>query len=120
MSQRQERVAAAIRKEVANLLLTQMRDPRLALASITGAEVSRDWSVARVFVSAMGEQAELNQAVEALNGAAGFVRTQIAGHLTIRHMPELVFLPDDTARKAQRLENIFREDSESFRRDREG
>ncbi len=120
MSQRQDRVAAAIRKEVANLLLTQMRDPRVALATVTGAEVSRDWSVAKVYVSALGEQAELDAAIEALNAAAGFVRTQIAGKLTIRHMPELIFLPDDTARKAQRLEQIFREDSEGFRRDREG
>lgn len=109
MAGRQERVALAIRKEIANLVLMRMRDPRLSQVTITGAEVSRDWSVARVFVSALGDEQKLRDAVDALNEAAGYVRRQIAPKLTLRQIPELHFEADDTARKAQRLEQIFRE-----------
>lgn len=118
MAGRQIRVETAMRKEIANLMLYKMRDPRLAQATITGVKVSRDWSQAQVFVSSLGEEAELRAAVEALNSAAGFVRHQIAPALTLRQMPELEFLPDDTARKAQRLEQILRD--EQRRREADG
>lgn len=110
MSGRQDRVNQALRKEIANLVLYEMRDPRLAQATITGVEVTRDFSLAKVYVSALGDEAALASAVEALNDAAGYVRHQIAPHLSLRQTPELHFYGDDTARKAARLEQILRED----------
>jgi len=110
MPGRQDRVNAAIRKEIGELLLYQMTDPRLEHVTVTSVSVTRDWSVAKVYVSALGDEQQLKDAVEALNKAAGFVRSQIAPRLTLRHIPTLQFLGDDTARKAQRLEQIFREE----------
>ncbi len=110
MPGRQDRVNAAIRKEIGELLLYQMTDPRLAHVTVSSVSVSRDWSVAKVYVSTLGDEAALRDAVEALNKAAGFVRTQIAPRLTLRQIPQLQFLGDDTARKAQRLDQIFREE----------
>ena len=110
MSARQDRVATAIRKEVARIVLQDMRDPRLATVTITSVEVTADWSMATVHVSALGGDAELKAAVESLNNAAGFVRRELAPTMTMRHCPALRFVPDDSARKAQRLEELFRED----------
>lgn len=110
MPGRQDRVNAAIRKEIGELLLYHMTDPRLQHVTVTSVSVTRDWSFAKVYVSTLGDEAQLRDAVEALNKAAGFVRTQIAPRLTLRHVPQLQFYGDDTARKAQRLEQIFREE----------
>jgi len=78
MSGRQDRVNAAIRKEIGELLLFQMTDPRLVHVTVTSVSVSRDWAIAKVYVSALGDEDQLREAVDALNHAAGFVRTQIA------------------------------------------
>lgn len=114
MAGRQDRVAVAIRKEVAQCVLSEMRDPRLALVTITNATVSRDLTQARVFVSALGGADELAAALEAIEAARGFIRTRIGGRLGLRVVPDLHFVADDSAAKAQRLEKIFREDAAGF------
>ncbi|MBI2299139.1 MAG: 30S ribosome-binding factor RbfA [Armatimonadetes bacterium] len=114
MTGRQIRVAAAIRREIAELVLLRMRDPRLAQVTITGVEVSRDFSVAKVFVSRLGDDEARREAVAALNDAAGFVRRSIAPLLQLRTVPELQFRPDDTAARAQHLETLFRSDADEF------
>ena len=114
MPGRQERVAVAIRKEIAQTVLSEMRDPRLAMVTITSATVSRDLTQARVFVSALGGAAELNEAIEAMNAAKGFIRSKIGPRLGLRVVPDVHFVADDSAAKAQRLERIFREDAAGF------
>jgi ribosome-binding factor A len=114
MSGRQERVASAIRKEIATLVLSEMRDPRLALVTITNATVSRDLTLARVFVSVMGGDAERAAAVEALSEAKGFVRSRLAPRLGLRVVPDFQFVPDDSAAKAQRLDKIFKAEEGEF------
>ncbi|MCC7493856.1 MAG: 30S ribosome-binding factor RbfA [Fimbriimonadaceae bacterium] len=109
MSARLDKVNTAIRKEVAELVLRRMRDPRLTNVTITAVEVNRDLSVATVHVSALGGPEQLQAAVAALRDAAGWVRRQLASVLTMRTVPELDFVADDSARRAQRLEELFRE-----------
>jgi ribosome-binding factor A len=114
MSGRQEKVATAIRKEVAMLILNEMRDPRLAMVTVTTATVSRDLTQARVFVSVFGDAAELEAAVEALRDATGFMRSRLAPRLGLRVVPDLHFVGDDSAAKAQRLDKIFKEQEAEF------
>lgn len=114
MSARLAKVATAIRKEIATLVLNEMRDPRLAMATITDVRVSRDLMHAKVAVSVLGDQDALEAAVACLNSAAGFVRRELAQRVPIRQMPQLEFIADDTAAKAQRLEQLFREHHREF------
>jgi len=107
-------VATAIRKEVAMLILNEMRDPRLAMVTVTTATVSRDLTQARVFVSVFGDAAELEAAVEALRDATGFMRSRLAPRLGLRVVPDLHFVGDDSAAKAQRLDKIFKEQEAEF------
>lgn len=114
MSARMAKVAAALRKEIATLVLNEMRDPRLTMATITDVRVTRDLMFAKVAVSVLGDRAALDAAVECLNGAAGFVRRELAQRIPIRQMPQLEFIADDTAAKAQRLEELFRAGHDEF------
>ncbi len=73
---RSERVADALQRELAELLRTELDDPRVELANITSVDVSRDLTSAKVFVSFIGQRTaeQCAEAIAALNGAAGFLR----------------------------------------------
>ena len=95
MSRRIERVDNLIREELSDLLLREVRDPRLGvLISITHVEVSPDLFNARVFVSIMGTPAEQEDALKALNAAAAFFHRELKARIQMRRIPFLAFKLD--------------------------
>lgn len=95
MSRRTERVQELIREELSDMLLRELRDPRLdGLISITRVEVSPDLYNARIFVSVMSETADQADAIEALNAAAGFLHKELVHRLDMRRVPFLSFRLD--------------------------
>ena len=106
---RPERVAEAIKREMADILGQRMRDPRLGrMISVTDVEVTPDLSVARIFVSVLADGAERDQALEALTHSAGFVRHELAPRLGLREMPEIRFLLDTSIQHGARVEDLLR------------
>ena len=92
MSRRTERVSELIRHELSDLLLRELRDPRLeGVISITRVEVSPDLYNARVSVSVMSETAQPADALKALNAAAGFLHKELVHRLDMRRVPFLTF-----------------------------
>jgi ribosome-binding factor A len=106
---RSSRVAEAIRNELATLLLSKVRDPRLLGVSISRVEVPDDLSLARVFFTVFGEKKEIREAKIGLEKAKGFMRSHIAKTLNLRFTPALVFRYDDVVEKVAELEEIFQE-----------
>jgi ribosome-binding factor A len=100
---RQEKLAELITAELSDLLHTRMKDPRLGFASITHVEVSGDFRHAKIFVSVMGSEEEQNDTMKALKHATGFLRHELAGRLTLRYMPELVFKLDTSIVQGARI-----------------
>jgi len=95
MSRRTERVNDLIRDELSDLLLREVRDPRLGgLISLTRVEVTPDLYNASVFVSIMGEPEEQAIAMRVLNAAASFFHRELKQRLQIRRVPFLVFRLD--------------------------
>jgi len=76
VSNRLDKIGDAIRQELARLLQTELRDPRVGMASVTGVEVSRDLAHADIYVTILG--AEPKVALDVLNKAGGFLRTLLA------------------------------------------
>jgi len=91
---RQARVGEMIRRDLAEILQKEMRDPRLAMVTITGVDVARDFTIAKVYVSVLGDAQDRSLAMRALRGAAGFLRGHLGRMLEIRSVPELKFLYD--------------------------
>lgn len=93
---RTERVADYLHQELARLLQREVRDPRIGMASVNAVEVSRDLAHATVFVTFMGSNSaeEAATALEVLNHAAGFLRSQIAHDARMRTVPRLRFVYD--------------------------
>ena len=106
---RQEKLGEQIAIEVSDLLRTRVKDPRVGFASVTHVEVSGDLRPAKIFVSVMGEPDEKKQTIEALHHATGFLRRELAGRLTVRFMPEIVFKLDNSIEQGAHVLGLIRE-----------
>ena len=105
---RSERVADYIKRELALLLQRELRDPRVKNPNVNAVVISRDMAYAKVYVTFMGvEDSEAAQAVEVLNGAAGFLRSQLASEMRMRSTPNLRFYFDESVRTGQYLSDLI-------------
>ncbi|MDP3479870.1 MAG: 30S ribosome-binding factor RbfA [Desulfoprunum sp.] len=103
------RVSDVIRKELAILLLTKVRDQKLATVNITRVEVADDLKYARVFFTVLGDHKAIKAAEAAFDRAKGFMRSHLAKTLNMRYTPSLQFRFDEIAEKVEHIENIFQE-----------
>ena len=116
-NRRPDRVAEAIREEVATFLADGVKDPRVrGLVTITGVDVTRDLRHARIFVSIMGDDAERAETLEGLSAVASHLRGRVGRALRLRVAPEISFKTDPSVAHAARIETLL----ESVRREREG
>ena len=106
---RTDRVADYLRKELATLIQFGMRDPRVDLVSITEVEVSKDLAYARVFFTVLGKDSEdeARDSAEALNRAAGFMRSQLSKDSSMRMVPQLKFLFDKSVGRGRYMEDLI-------------
>ncbi len=105
---RSARIADQIQRELAELIRMEMRDPRVGLVTVTGVELSRDQSHAKVFFTSLGA-AEHAETLEGLQRAAGFLRSELARRLTTRKVPELHFAYDESVERGVRLARLIDE-----------
>ena len=109
MSTRTSRIADQIQREVAELVRTEVRDPRVGLVTLTGVELSRDQSHAKVFFTVLGPATAIEEAQEGLDRAAGFLRSQLSHRLSTRKVPELHFAYDESVERGVRLSKLIDE-----------
>ena len=107
---RTDRVAEAIREEIAIFVREGAKDPRISpLLTITAVEVSRDLRTAKVFISVLGDDAERDATVEGLEAIAPRMRGHIGRVLRLRNAPELLFRLDESIARAARIEQLLQQ-----------
>jgi len=107
-NRRPDRVAEAIREEVAMFLAEGVKDPRVVgLVTVTGVDVTRDLRHAKVFVSVLGSDAERSATLDGLASVASHLRPRIGRALRLRLAPELTFKLDDSVARAARIESLL-------------
>lgn len=106
---RPDQAAETIRQVIADLLLTELSDPRIGFVTVTGVQVTNDLSVATIRVSVMGSEAERAEALEGLASASGFLRGRVGKALATRVVPELRFILDRGLEHAARINRILGE-----------
>src|SRR5215216_924871 len=107
-NRRADRVAEAIREEVATFLAADVKDPRVVgLVTVTGVEVTRDLRQAKVFVSVMGSDSERAATFDGLDSVAVHLRSRIGRALKLRLAPEITFREDESIARAARIENLL-------------
>lgn len=107
---RRERVAEQLREEISALMMREMKDPRVRLASVSSVRVTSDLREARVMVSAVGEDAERHAVVTAMRHAEGFVRAQLGTRLeNLRVIPRLHFELDESIAYSVHISAMLRD-----------
>jgi len=100
---RTDRVADQIRRELAEILRTEVKDPRIGFVSLTDVNVTSDLRQAKVFVSVYGPPEEQAAAIDGLQSASGFIRTLLRQRLYMKRTPELMFSLDDSIARGARI-----------------
>ncbi|HYD48364.1 MAG TPA: 30S ribosome-binding factor RbfA [Terriglobales bacterium] len=106
---RPERVAEAMREVISELLLREVKDPRIGMVTVTRVDVSPDLRHAKVYFSSAGDSDSRNKTLIGLNRAAGFLRSQLTKQLNLRYAPEVRFIRDTSLDDAGRLAQVLRE-----------
>ena len=106
---RADRVADQIRMEVADILMRKIKDPRVRSVTVTDVELTNDLRIARVFVTALGTDAETKDVFAGLAKARGFVRSELGRRLALRYLPEVVFVKDISGPRADRVLQLLEE-----------
>ena len=106
-SQRARRVGDEIQRDLADLLRSEVKDPRVGPVTITAVEVSSDLSHAKVFVTHLAGREHADEAVKALQHTAGFLRSALAHRLSLYSVPQLHFAYDDSIETGMKLSQLI-------------
>jgi len=103
---RSERVAGTLRRELAQLIQMEVKDPKVGFVGLSDVEVSRDLAHAKVFITVF-EPEKAVSSVKALNRAAGYLRRRLGQKMRIRSVPELHFEHDASVETGQRMDSLI-------------
>ena len=106
---RARRIADRIRQELAEILLYEITDPRLAGTTVTDVTVDRELAYAKIYVSALEGSERSEEILAGLSHAASFFRYHLSQRIELRSFPQLRFIWDPTAERAERIESLFAE-----------
>lgn len=109
MSVKNDKVAGLIQKEISSIIQFEMKDPKLGFVTITDVRVTNDLSIAKVYVSFLGQQARKDAGMKVLERSKGFIRSELAKRLSMRKVPDLKFMHDDSLEKGNKIEKILSE-----------
>ncbi len=110
---RNQRLGAQLQRTLSELIRFETKDPRLADVSLTVVELTRDLSVAKIYFSLLNPDDDPKPALEGLEHASGFLRRRLGRELTVRHVPELRFVHDDSVAHGFEISRLIENASNS-------
>ena len=108
-NRRQDRVGALIQRELSNVLQRSVKDPRLALCTVTYLEVSADLKYVDVKVSVIGDRQRRTEVLDGLKSAAGFIRREVSRGLALRYSPEFRFSLDESVDHLMKIDDLLKQ-----------
>lgn len=107
MASRTERIQSIIAKNISEIITFELKNPHIGFVTISEVKVSKDFSIAKVYVSFLtSKHPEKN--LEELNKSKGYIRSSLAKKIDIRKTPDIVFVLDETYEKAAQLEEAIK------------
>ena len=97
MTVKNERLDMILQREISNILQFDLKNPKLGFVTVTDVQCTRDLSQAKVYVTFLGKQSK------------GFIRSTLAKRMTIRKMPDLIFIQDTSLEQGNRIERILKD-----------
>ncbi len=105
--QRSKRIADRIHEELSTLLLMETADPRLSTVHITRVRVDNEIAFANIYVSSLAGSQEADEILEGLKHASGYLRSELARRIQLRHFPRLRFYWDHSPEHADRIDKLL-------------
>jgi ribosome-binding factor A len=115
---RTARVESAIKREIATAILLEAKDPRIGFVSVTGVSLTKDYKIAHVFVSIMGDEKAKKKSLAGLKAGAGFFRHYIGENVRLQFTPEIIFEIDTTLDERARIDGLLQQIEESNKHER--
>lgn len=107
---RTRRIGEQLQRELAELIRSELNDPRIGMVTVSAVEVTRDLAHAKVFVAVLGaDEEQVNASLDALGSAAGYLRKLLGQQLKLRTIPALHFHYDDSFDRGARLSQLIHE-----------
>lgn len=106
---RKDRVAEQIRRELAELVRTELKDPRVGMISITDVEVTADYAHAKVFFSTLAGSEHVAEVMTGLQKASGFLRRELGKRISIHMTPQLHFVFDQSLERGADLSQLIQQ-----------
>jgi ribosome-binding factor A len=111
---RTRRISEEIKKVVSNLLLFELKDPRISrMTSVTSVDTTNDLRYTNIYISVYDPKADIDQTIEGLNKAKGFIRKEIGKAIDLRYTPEPIFIKDQSIEKGVYLTNLIKKVNEN-------
>lgn len=104
-----KRVNEQLKREISEILLGEVKDPRIGPVTVTAVSTAPDLTLARVFVHPLGSEEERTETLAGLRAAGAFIRSEIGRRLRLRRTPELRFEIDESLEHALRIERLLAE-----------
>jgi len=108
MSLRSNRVAEQMKKELGDIITRKLKDPSVGFVTVTAVEVTGDLQQATVYITTLGDEAEREDTMKALEKAKGFIRSEIGSRIRLRRTPELSFQFDSSVEYGNKIEQLLR------------
>jgi len=106
---RTRRVGEQMQRELAQLIQREVKDPRLGMVTVSGVDVSRDYSSAKVYITVLGENTDPAQTLAILNKVSGFLRHELGQRMVLRTIPALSFHYDESVERGSELSRLIDE-----------
>lgn len=112
MKYRRLRVQDLLREEISLIIQRELHDPGLGFVTVVEVKMSEDLKTGKVYVSIFGDDEAQKDTLEALKRSKGYIKFLLGKRITLRYIPDLTFLLDDTLERALRIEEIFRKEAD--------
>ena len=106
---RADRVADLIKVELSDIILRQIRNPRIGMVTITDVEVTDDLKLARIFFVELGKDTCNPETQKGLGQARSFMKRELGKRLRLRYVPDIVFTPDESFAYGSRIDRLLAE-----------
>lgn len=105
---RNQRVAEQMKKEIAEIIRTEVKDPRVGFATVTHVDLAGDMQHAKIFISVLGDEIAKAKTMDALSKSVGFIRGEVSRRLRMRVAPEVSFKLDTSGEYSAHIESVLR------------
>lgn len=102
-----EKIQELMKQEISQIILQELKDPRIGFVTVTQVEITRDLSSAKVYVSIMGSDEQIEKCWKGLTSSLGFIRREVGHRIRLRVTPELAFVLDKSLDYSDHIQKLL-------------